>query len=93
MSDGIVNVKIAAEPYLYYDVFRFDGERETLVKQYKNGNDKLNFYDVVYNKKLVKYYIKPYFYNQYGIKIVGNSYETDWFYLNSEFNPDYYSDY
>ena len=41
----------------------------------------------------MKYYIKPYFYNQYGIKIVGNSYETDWFYLNSEFNPDYYSDY
>lgn len=93
VSDGIVNVKIAAEPYLYYDVFRFDGERETLVKQYENGNDKLSFYDVVYNKKLVKYYIKPYFYNQYGIKIVGNVHETDWFLLNNDINIDDFSNY
>lgn len=93
VSDGIVNVKIAAEPYLYYDVFRFDGERETLVRQYENGNDKLSFYDVVYNRKLVKYYIKPYFYNQYGIKIVGNVHETDWFLLNNDINIDDFSNY
>ena len=93
VSDGIVNVKIDTEPYLYYDVFRFDGERETLVRQYENGNDKLSFYDVVYNKKLVKYYIKPYFYNQYGIKIVGNVHETDWFLLNNDINIDDFSNY
>ena len=64
-----------------------------LVKQYEDGNDKLNFYDVVYDKKLVKYYIKPYFYNQYGIKIVGNVHETDWFLLNNDINIDDFSNY
>ena len=93
VTDGIVNVKIVAEPYLYYDVFRFDGERETLVKRFDSGNDELSFYDVVYDKKLVKYYIKPYFYNQYGIKIVGNVYETDWFLLNNDMNFEDFSNY
>jgi len=93
VTDGIVNVKIVAEPYLYYDVFRFDGKRETLVKRFDSGNDELSFYDVVYDKKLVKYYIKPYFYNQYGIKIVGNVYETDWFLLNNDMNFEDFSNY
>ncbi len=93
VTDGIVNVKILAEPYLYYDVFRFDGERETLLKRFDSGNDELSFYDVVYDKKLVKYYIKPYFYNQYGIKIVGNVYETDWFLLNNDMNFEDFSNY
>lgn len=93
VTDGIVNVKILAEPYLYYDVFRFDGERETLLKRFDSGNDELSFYDVVYDKKLVKYYIKPYFYNQYGIKIVGNVYETDWFLLNNDMDFEDFSNY
>lgn len=85
VDGNVVNVKISAEPYLYYDVFCFDGNTETLVKTYDNKNaEVISFYDVVYDKKLVKYYIKPYFYNQYGIKIVGNAYETDWFLINAD---------
>ncbi len=84
VDGNVVNVKISAEPYLYYDVFCFDGNTETLVKTYDNKNaEVISFYDVVFDKKLVKYYIKPYFYNQYGIKIVGNAYETDWFLINA----------
>lgn len=84
VDGNVVNVKISAEPYLYYDVFCFDGNTETLVKTYDKGSTEvISFYDVVYDKKLVKYYIKPYFYNQYGIKIVGNAHETDWFLINT----------
>lgn len=92
--DGcVVNVKISAEPYLYYDVFRYDGKTEQLVKKYENGNSVLSFYDAVYDKKFVKYYIKPYFYNQFGIKIVGNVYETDWFLLNDEIDANDFENY
>lgn len=94
VNGDVVQIVFDAEPYLYYDIVRFDGINEKIVESFENGNDKISFYDTAtVGLKFVKYYIKPYFYNQYGIKIVGNSYETDWFYLNSEFNPDYYSDY
>ncbi len=90
--DGNVGFTFSATPYINYDVVRVVKGKEKVIATLKGSknDDVLTYIDkkAPYGK-FVKYYIKPYFYNRFGKKIVGNAHETDNFFLNYY---DFYED-
>lgn len=87
VNDGIINIGFDNQSYLYYDILRYDDSGAHIIKTYKPTDDQITFSDIgaPYNTR-IKYYIKPYFYNQNKEKIDGIQYETAEFYLKNDYN-------